>query len=116
MIEWKPVKDYEGIYEVSSDGQVRNAKTGDLRTEQINPVSGYRQLRLYKQDGGKNFTVHRLVASTFLGDSELQVNHISGDKSDNSVSNLEWVTPSQNIDHSLASGLASRDELGRFAA
>jgi hypothetical protein len=116
MNEWKAVKGYEGLYEVSSDGDVRNCVTGDIRKPQINIANGYRQIRLYKQDGGKNFTIHRIVAEAFLGSSNLQVNHINGDKSDNSVKNLEWVTPSENIAHSLASGMARRDEQGRFAA
>ena len=57
-------------------------------------------------DGKKtSHLVHRLVADTFLGESDLQVNHIDGNKENNSVTNLERVTAALNIKHARQTGL-----------
>lgn len=77
-------------YEVSNLGNVRNKKTGTIRKQ--TDRNGYRKVRLNNKDE----SIHRLVADTFFdGDhSDLQVNHIDGNKSNNFLGNLEWVTPS----------------------
>lgn len=54
-----------------------------------------------------NYYVHRLVAEVFLGPSELCVNHIDGDRDNNDVSNLEYVTHAQNTAHAIATGLVT---------
>ena len=124
MIEWKPVKDYEGLYEVSSDGQVRSLdrldRLGRKVAGRIRKYSfagrGYPHMPLYKDEKQSGRYVHRMVAEAFLGPREgMEVNHINGDKTDNRVENLEWVTPSQNILHSLANGLTRRNDMGQFA-
>ena len=53
----------------------------------------------------KQYLVHRLIALTFLGDADLNVNHIDLDKSNNKVLNLEWVTQKENILHSIQEGV-----------
>jgi len=89
-------------YEVSSRGKVR--KVSDiyiLKTSET--FDGYLRIRIKYQDdrGWKDLFLHRLVAEVFLSswDPNLQVNHIDGDKKNNSVENLEMVTNQQNIDH-----------------
>lgn len=64
---------------------------------------------------GKNFLVHRIVAETFLSNTNklLEVNHIDGNKKNNSVINLEWVTHSQNVKHAYTTGLNKITELKR---
>ena len=64
---------------------------------------------------GKNYLVHRIVAETFLCNKNklLEVNHIDGNKKNNSVTNLEWVTRSQNIKHAYITGLNKITELKR---
>jgi hypothetical protein len=52
----------------------------------------------------KQYLVHRLIALTFLGDSNLHINHIDFNKENNAVLNLEWVTPKENILHSIIGG------------
>ena len=114
MIEWKPVKDYEG-YEVSSEGQVRSLDRIDSAGRKLKgkilsatPSSnGY--LMVYPSKDGKNHakTVHSLVAEAFhCGDG--WVNHINGDKTDNRAENLEWGTPGDNNKHAWHTGLRSK--------
>ena len=98
--KWKPIKDYEN-YEISNYGRVRN-KTGLIKT-QINPISGYVTVGLYKNGKRKGYRVHRLVALAFCkgySKNKNQVNHIDGDITNNKSSNLEWVSSSENLIHS----------------
>ena len=118
--KWVPVVGYEGWYEVSDHGRVRNVKARN-RT-QINRVmvgslmrNGYVRVCLRganrKQIG---FHVHRLVALAFLGKPKhgQMVNHINGIKTDNRLENLEWATGSENVRHSLRLGLRPNQERG----
>lgn len=109
---WKEVKGYSGLYEVSNLGRVRSlgrpckAKNGSTQlkrsrilTQEIT-IHGYCRVRLYDHDGNsKHFAVHRLVMATFIGESDLQVNHINEIKTDNRLINLEYVSQSDNCNH-----------------
>lgn len=103
--EWRPVVGFEGIYEVSSVGEVRTVLTGHRRLRKIkhNRRTGYNFIQLYRR-GEKPLTrnVHRLVAEAFIPnpDNLPQVNHINEIKTDNRVENLEWVTAHGNNVHS----------------
>ena len=104
MILWKDIKNWETLYEVSDNGDVRNKKTGKLIVGDINNC-GYYRVRLCDKNHTpqkQRFFRHRLVAETFIPNTGnlKQVNHISGDKSDNSINNLEWVTQKENELHS----------------
>lgn len=112
---WKPIKGYEGLYEVSNFGRVRslpkewtgakNCKRNhagfifDLKTD-----GGYLRVGLCKNGKRIFFRVHRLVLQAFVGYSDLECNHKNGNKTDNRLKNLEWVTPSENMKHSYKIG------------
>lgn len=100
MEKYLPCKGYPK-YEVSNYGNVRNKHTGTVRKQ--TDRGGYKKLRI----DNKDIAIHRLVADAFFdGDhTNLQVNHIDGDKSNNNLGNLEWVTPSENVKHAFATNL-----------
>ena len=101
---WKDIKGYEGLYQVSNLGRVRRrSKLLHLNTN----THGYKHITLSKDNVQKTAVVHRLVASAFI-ENPLglpQINHKDGDKSNNSVSNLEWVTQKENNRHAINSNL-----------
>lgn len=101
MEEWKDIKGYEGYYQVSSHGRIKNTKTGKILTGDINNA-GYKRIAFYKPVK-KRFFIHRLVALHFCeGYQEgLIVNHKDGNKLNNSSENLEWVTRSENDLHAF---------------
>lgn len=94
---WKDVKGYEGLYQVSDSGRVRNS-TGQIRKQTLNK-NGYLYVNLCK--GGKihNYSVHRLVALAFVetDNERLTVNHKNEIKTDNRSCNLEWMTLNENL-------------------
>lgn len=109
---WKPIKDFENIYEVSNLGRIKSFKNYKI-SFLIGSSSGdgYRAITLC---GNKNkrIYIHRLVALHFIENLEnkIEVNHINGIKDDNRVENLEWCTKSENSIHALKNGLAKSGE------
>lgn len=116
---WRDVPDYEGYYQVSNLGRVRSlSRIVKSRNSTMKPISGkllkpryckngYYYVCFYLHRSPKNIAIHSLVASTFLGvrPKGFDVNHIDGDKANNSLVNLEYVSRSQNICHALDTGL-----------
>lgn len=102
---WKNIKSFPN-YIISSYGKIYNTKTNILLTSRDNG-HGYLYVDLYKNSKHKRYYVHRLVANTFIPNLEnkKEVNHIDGDKNNNSVSNLEWVTSSENSRHAWKNNL-----------
>lgn len=118
---WKPIIGYEGYYEVSNYGYVRtvtrfitnSGKHGMWYKSRLLKFNvdkdGYNTVALQRDGKVKRLKVHRLVLSTFNKDeSDMQVNHIDGDKANNCLDNLEWVTSSQNIKHAYNIGLKTQ--------
>lgn len=101
--EFLPIKGFEGLYEISNYGQLRNARK-IMKTYMIN--SGYTAAKLVKNGQRTSVLIHRLVAEHFLQPvtNAKEVNHKNHEKTDNSVDNLEWVTSSQNKHHSYQAG------------
>ena len=117
--EWRKVEGFEA-YEVSNYGNVRSIErkvlcsSGEVRHRKavlLKPTSvlGYAIVTIYSNRKPNYRKIHRLVATAFLGNPEKLpvVNHINGNKLDNTVSNLEWCTPSHNSLHAVATGLTN---------
>lgn len=102
---WRAVVGYEGLYEVSNHGKVRNASRRELST----PADGrgYAKVNLSKNKRKLQKSVHSLVAEAFLGPRPpgYDINHKNGIKTDNRVENLEYVTRQQNLRHAIAMGI-----------
>lgn len=99
-------------YLVSEDGQVFSKKPDGTTVPKKSQVdtSRYHRISLINDDGkNKKYLVHRLVAITYIPnpDEKPEVNHIDGDKMNNCVSNLEWVTRSENLKHAFSIDLKS---------
>lgn len=109
MNNWYPIKGWEGLYEINKNGEVRNAKNKNTIVGDINNC-GYYRVSLYNQGQSKRYFRHRLVAEQFLDKPEGKdfVNHIDGDKSNNSLENLEWVSQSENEKHAFENGLKQK--------
>ena len=101
-VEWKPIS-WMKEYEVSSCGQVRSLKFGKIKI--LSPLKIQQYLKISfsdKANGVKQYFIHRLVCEAFLGPSHLEVNHKDGNPHNNQLSNLEYVTRSQNELHKRA--------------
>lgn len=102
------IKDSKGYYISQSGKAYRNGK----EVGHLGKV-GYRMLRVYYLDGTNKYSpIHRWVATTFIPNPEDKghVNHIDGVKTNNHVSNLEWVTNQENCTHAVETGLIPKGE------
>lgn len=110
MVEkWKPIVDYEGLYEVSNLGQVRSIPRSRCKGGILKPHinKGYEYVHLCKNGKPYYAKVHRIVADAFLEviPGKTHVNHIDGNKTNNHVSNLEWCTALENLKHAKENNL-----------
>lgn len=123
---WKPAVGFVGLYEVSDLGRVRNVarscagrpkKDGELSSRTLmvrvlkfcrSRCGGYYRAVLYIDGRQVRRLVHRMVAQAFIPNpNDLpQINHKDGNKLNNRVENLEWVTPQENSQHSYGAGLS----------
>lgn len=103
---YKPIIGFDG-YEVSNLGNVKSVRFNNRLLKQHKDPKGYVKVKLYKDKIGYTQKVHRLVANAFISNpnNKEQVNHINGIKHDNKLINLEWVTQSENMQHSIKAGL-----------
>lgn len=113
---WKPIKGYEGLYEVSNLGRVKSLerfiKSGNKyglhkyggKILKAGVYRGYLGVSLCKNKTIKQYYVHRLVANSFIQNIEnkLEVDHINTNRSDNRVENLRWVTKKENANNPIS--------------
>ena len=122
MERWKDIPNYEGIYQASNCGRIRTHKDKTTYTEKhgirkwkqrilkyksksVNP--GYR-VSIWKNGKFKDYLVARLVATTFLENlinTNMTVNHKDGNRLNNNINNLEWLSLADNIRHGFETGL-----------
>ena len=126
---WKDIPGYEGLYQASNFGRIRSAPgktTSNKRYEKrvwssriIKPKAcrdfrqcGYR-VCLWKDGTHKDYLVARLVCTTWhenLIDTKMTVNHKDGDRLNNRIENLEWLTIGDNVRHAFANNLQKQDK------
>ena len=96
---WKPIYGYEGLYEVSHDGLVRNRK-GEQKALSVKKGenTNYIEVSLWKDGKNKRFLVHRIVAKAFIPNPNNYkiINHKDENGTNNCVSNLEWCNHEYN--------------------
>lgn len=99
---WKNIKGYEGIYQVSNFGRVKNVNRDKILSTRYDE-KGYCTSNLFKNGYGKNFRNHRLVYESFIGEipQELEIDHINTIRSDNRVENLRVVTHKENMNNPI---------------
>ena len=111
---WKPVKDFEGMYEVSDTGLIKSlarsnghGSRNEDKQRRTKIGKGYESVALCKDHKIKHYLVHRVVAEAFIPNpkNHPQVNHIDGNKLNNNVENLEWCTHQYNQLHARQNGL-----------
>ena len=108
---WKPIKGYEGLYEVSNLGRVKSLKRWHHPRENILKnkftTDGYYETALLKNGKYKYIRTHRIVAQTFIPNetNKKEVNHKDGNKLKNCVDNLEWCTSKKKKKHAYKLGL-----------
>jgi hypothetical protein len=127
--EWRDIPEYEGVYQVSNLGNLKRMAGSKFNklTKRYNKDailsyraknSRYIEVGLWKNNIGQRYKLHRLVATVFISNPESrpEVNHIDGNKKNNCVDNLEWVTRSENIKHAFRTGLnkANKSNKGKF--
>lgn len=111
---WKDIPGFEGYYQASNLGRIKSLgtiskyKPKERILKQTKSKSGYMRLHIGHAGTRKTWFVHRIIAITFIHnpDNKPEVNHIDGDKTNNTVPNLEWCTAKENVRHSF-------DKLGK---
>lgn len=125
---WKDIPSFEGFYQASDMGRIRSVDRiitykdgrkglykGQIIKQRIGKV-GYLMLSVSVGSKIKTFTVHRLIALAFIPNPENkpEVNHKNGKYIDNKLENLEWVTPKENTQHAIRTGLINNRGSKRF--
>lgn len=107
--QWKDIPGYEGLYQVSDQGRIKSLsfrRSGKPQPLTLSTLpSGYMQATLSKYGKLKMHYVHRLVLLAFVGPSPLTVNHLDGTKNNNCLSNLEYLSHTENCHHAWNIGL-----------
>ena len=113
--QWKPIIGYEEWYDVSDQGRIRsrhNCLYGEKIMRLKTHEDGYLRINLSSDGTQRTFTIHSIVARVFIGPRPVdkEINHKDGNKANNDVSNIEYVTNQENVDHAVMMGLHVRGE------
>lgn len=122
---WVPINGFEGLYSVSDHGRIRTetrlTPRNILITQKIKELedggNGYLKVKLSLGGVKYGFWVHRIVASHFIANpnQKKEVNHIDSNPKNNHVSNLEWVTPSENMKHLVRMGRSNIHRISKIS-
>lgn len=130
--QWKPIKGYEGFYEISNFGRVKSikrvvtskTKNGKPSTKMLKErilslqksTNGYVQVGLSKEKEVRIYRVHRLVADAFIAnpDNLPEVNHIDEDRTNNNADNLEWCTHEYNNNYGNKPAKGEKNGMARL--
>ena len=106
------VSGYEDNYEIEDNGTIISLKTNNPLFTSLD-YKGYKRVMLWKNNKGKLFRLHRLIALHFIPNPENkpQVNHIDGNKLNNCASNLEWTSNLENMRHAWNIGLKNNNAM-----
>lgn len=106
--EWRDIEGYKGKYQVSSMGNVKSLNYNNTGGEKIlkpgKNKGGYLYVNLWKNNKGKNVTIHRLVATAFIDNpkNKPHIDHINTIRDDNRACNLRWVTQKENNNNPIS--------------
>lgn len=114
--QWKDIEGFEGLYEISDQGRLRSLHPRNYGRiiRQTKTLDGYRHTTLYKNGIRYPRRIAKLVMESFVGPkpSDIhQINHRNGKKDNNRRSNLEYVTPRENMIHASTNQLMAKGEL-----
>lgn len=107
---WKDIPGYNGLYQISNLGHVKSLNFNNSNKENLLSIynhNGYLRVGIRHNKLLHNHLVHRLVAEAFIPNPENLpvINHKDGNKSNNSIENLEWVTSRENTEHAIRENL-----------
>lgn len=125
--EWRPIKGFEGLYEVSSLGRVRSVERdvpfrnetshrgARIKKTFISSGTGYEMVSLWKDGNNRLFTIHRLVATAFVPNPHKKeaIDHINTNRLDNRPENLRWCTNKENCNNPISLINYSKSHKGR---
>lgn len=102
--EWRDIKGYEGLYQISNLGRVKSLGNNKSKKEKIlkpRKTCGYLNVVLSKEGKRNSYQVHRLVAQSFIPNlnNYKEINHKDENKSNNCIENLEWCTREYNVNY-----------------
>jgi hypothetical protein len=105
QIERKPIRGWEGLYEITNDGRVYSLRRGTYLKPRLS-MDGYKRVCLCNDTVRREYRVARLVAETFISNPENKpaVNHKDYDRQNDVVDNLEWTTDYENAHYSFKEG------------